>query len=58
MKQKGFIYGLYIEGMFIEHFATPEDAKSFTKDSQVSGDQKVVIRPVVYFTHKGKESSK
>jgi len=60
MKQKGFIYAVYIEGQFIEHFATPQDAKNFLEDNKVMGDQKTVIRPIVYFTHKrsGKEASK
>ena len=52
MKTAGFIYALYIEGQFIEHFKTADDAKNFCKSGNVVGDQKVVVRPIVYFRHK------
>ncbi len=55
MKASGFIYALYIEGQFIEHFKTSDDAKNFCKESVISGDQKVVVKPVVYFSCKRSE---
>ena len=49
MKTAGFIYALYVEGSFVEHFKTIEDAKNFVAVGKVSGDQKVFIKPVVFF---------
>jgi hypothetical protein len=55
MKQAGFVYALYVEGSFVEHFKTINDAKNFVEIGKISGDLKVFIKPVVYFSCKKTE---
>ena len=52
MKQKGFIYALYINNTFIEHFDSVDSAKQCAKEATLNGDNPVFVRPIVYFSSK------
>ena len=55
VKLAGWIWSLYINGAFLEYFASSEEALEFAKNFYPNLD--ILIRPISYFTFKEKRKN-